>query len=57
MAYQVLSIKWRPKKFNEVIGQEHVTTAVSNAIKLDRVAHAFCFACPRGVGKTTVDII
>ena len=54
MAYQVLSIKWRPKKFNEVIGQEHVTTALSNAIKLDRVAHAFCFAGPRGVGKTTV---
>ena len=54
MTYQVLSIKWRPKNFNDVIGQNHVTISLANAIKRDRVAHAFCFTGPRGVGKTTV---
>ena len=53
MSYKVLSLKWRPNTFNEVIGQDHVTKALSNAIKLDRVAHAFTFSGPRGVGKTT----
>ena len=53
MAYQVLSLKWRPKKFEDVIGQKHVSITLSNAIKLNRVAHAFTFSGPRGVGKTT----
>jgi len=53
MAYQVLSLKWRPKAFNDVVGQEHITQALSNAIKLNRVAHAFTFSGPRGVGKTS----
>ena len=53
MSYKVLSLKWRPKLFNEVIGQNHITLALTNAISLDRVAHAFTFSGPRGVGKTT----
>ena len=53
MAYQVLSLKWRPKNFEDVIGQKHVSITLSNAIKLHRVAHAFTFSGPRGVGKTT----
>ena len=53
MAYQVLSLKWRPSKFKDVVGQDHVTNALSNAIKMNRVAHAFTFSGPRGVGKTT----
>jgi len=53
MAYQVLSLKWRPKTFNDVVGQNHITNALSNAIKLNRVAHAFTFSGPRGVGKTS----
>jgi len=53
MAYQVLSLKWRPNKFEDVIGQKHISITLSNAIKLDRVAHAFTFSGPRGVGKTT----
>ena len=53
MTYKVLSLKWRPKTFNEVIGQNHITLSLSNAIELNRVAHAFTFSGPRGVGKTT----
>ena len=53
MAYQVLSLKWRPKSFHDVVGQSHITSALSNAIKLNRVAHAFTFSGPRGVGKTS----
>ena len=53
MTYKVLSLKWRPQKFTEIIGQDHISVALSNAIKLDRVAHAFIFSGPRGVGKTT----
>ena len=53
MAYQVLSLKWRPKTFDDVVGQKHITNALSNAIKLNRVAHAFTFSGPRGVGKTS----
>jgi len=53
MTYQVLSIKWRPQKFEDVIGQQHVTTTLQNSIKQDRLAHAFLFTGPRGVGKTT----
>ncbi|MFT5430213.1 MAG: DNA polymerase-3 subunit gamma/tau [Myxococcota bacterium] len=53
MSYLVLARKCRPTNFEEIIGQEHVTRALSNAIRLDRVAHAFLFTGARGVGKTT----
>ncbi|MGE4357021.1 MAG: DNA polymerase III subunit gamma/tau [Candidatus Omnitrophota bacterium] len=54
MSYLVFARKWRPKNFEEVLGQEHVTTTLKNAISLNRIAHAYLFAGPRGVGKTTV---
>ena len=53
MAYQVLARKWRPQRFDEVIGQEPVTRTLRNAIASSRIAHAFVFAGPRGSGKTT----
>ena len=53
MSYKVLALKWRPNSFDEVIGQNHVTRSLKNAIKLNRVSHAFTFSGPRGVGKTT----
>tara|TARA_B100000579_G_C22832032_1_gene856577 strand:+ start:1040 stop:2680 length:1641 start_codon:yes stop_codon:yes gene_type:complete len=53
MGYKVLALKWRPQKFEQVIGQEHITKALNNAIKFDRLSHAFTFSGPRGVGKTT----
>ncbi|MBD3276521.1 MAG: AAA family ATPase, partial [Candidatus Marinimicrobia bacterium] len=53
MAYQVLSRKWRPQKFEDVVGQQHVATTLQNSIKQDRLAHAYLFTGPRGVGKTT----
>ena len=53
MAYQVLARKWRPQRFDEVIGQEPVTRTLRNAIAGSRIAHAFVFAGPRGSGKTT----
>ena len=53
MAYKILSLKWRPTNFSEVVGQDHISNALSNAIKLDRIAHAFTFSGPRGVGKTS----
>jgi DNA polymerase-3 subunit gamma/tau len=53
MAYQVTARKWRPKKFEDVVGQEHITATLMNAIKTNRIAHAFIFTGPRGVGKTT----
>ena len=53
MSYQILSLKWRPKKFSDIVGQKHISQALANAIKLDRVAHAFTFSGPRGVGKTS----
>ena len=53
MSYLVLARKWRPQTFDEVVGQEHVTRTLRNAIRSDRVAHAFLFTGPRGVGKTT----
>lgn len=52
--YLVIARKWRPRTFDEVIGQEHVTRTLKNAIRSDRVAHAYLFTGPRGVGKTTV---
>ena len=53
MSYLVLARKWRPQTFDDVIGQEHVTRTLRNAIRSERVAHAFLFTGPRGVGKTT----
>ena len=53
MTYIVLARKWRPTQFEEVVGQEHVTRTIKNALRQNRIAHAFIFAGPRGVGKTT----
>ena len=53
MSYQVLARKWRPQRFDEVVGQQPVTRTLRNAIASGRVAHAFVFAGPRGCGKTT----
>ncbi len=52
--YQVIARKFRPQQFDDVVGQEHVTRVLCNAIELDRLAHAFIFSGPRGVGKTSV---
>jgi DNA polymerase-3 subunit gamma/tau len=54
MSYQVLARKYRPQKFSEVIGQEHVTRTLKNAIEQDRTAHGYIFSGHRGIGKTTV---
>jgi len=54
MAYEVLARKWRPKGFDDVVGQEHVTRTLKNAIKTGRVAHAYLFVGPRGIGKTSL---
>ncbi|MEW6702227.1 MAG: DNA polymerase III subunit gamma/tau [Bacteroidota bacterium] len=53
MKYIVTARKWRPQIFEEVVGQEHITTTLKNAILNNRIAHAYLFAGPRGVGKTT----
>ena len=53
MSYQVLSLKLRPQRFDEVVGQTHVTRTLQNAIGLNRVAHGYILSGPRGVGKTT----
>src|SRR5580765_1824886 len=53
MAYQVLARKWRPQRFDDVIGQRGVTQTLQNAIAANRIAQSFVFAGPRGVGKTT----
>jgi DNA polymerase III subunit gamma/tau len=53
MQYQVLARKWRPQNFNDLVGQEHVSRTLVNAIISGRVAHAFLFSGPRGSGKTT----
>ena len=50
----VLYRKYRPKSFDEVVGQNHVVSAVQNAIRQGKAAHAYLFSGPRGVGKTTV---
>ena len=54
MSYQVLARKWRPQTFAGVVGQEHVTRALCNAIRLGRLHHAYLFSGTRGVGKTTL---
>lgn len=54
MSYQVLARKWRPKKFEELMGQEHVVTVLVNALAQQRLHHAYLFTGTRGVGKTTI---
>ena len=54
MSYQVIARKYRPQRFSEVVGQEHVTQTLSNAIEQNRIAHAYLFVGPRGTGKTTI---
>ena len=54
MSYLVLARKWRPKRFAELVGQEHVVRALTNALHTGRVHHAFLFTGTRGVGKTTI---
>jgi len=53
MNYVVSARKWRPQKFEEVVGQEHISKTIKNAIVNNRIAHAYLFAGPRGIGKTT----
>jgi DNA polymerase III subunit gamma/tau len=53
MSYQVIARKWRPQRFDDVVGQQAVTRTLRNALASGRLAHAFVFAGPRGVGKTT----
>ncbi len=54
MTYEVLARKWRPRQFDDVVGQEHVTRTLINAIRAQRVAHAYLFVGPRGIGKTSI---
>lgn len=54
MSYQVLARKWRPRNFEQVIGQRHVIRALENALKMGRLHHAYLFTGTRGVGKTTI---
>jgi DNA polymerase-3 subunit gamma/tau len=54
MSYQVIARKYRPQRFEDVVGQEHVTQTLANAIQQNRIAHAYLFVGPRGTGKTTV---
>ncbi|HEX5960352.1 MAG TPA: DNA polymerase III subunit gamma/tau [Rhodanobacteraceae bacterium] len=54
MSYQVLARKWRPKQFDELVGQEHVVRALTHALDSGRVHHAYLFTGTRGVGKTTI---
>src|SRR5277367_2645834 len=54
MSYQVIARKYRPQRFADVVGQEHVTQTLGNAITQNRIAHAYLFVGPRGTGKTTI---
>ena len=54
MTYQVLARKWRPKQFQDVIGQEHVTKTLQNSVLKKQVGHAYLLTGTRGVGKTTI---
>jgi DNA polymerase-3 subunit gamma/tau len=54
MSYLVLARKWRPQRFDEIVGQRHVALTLGNALRTDRVSHAYLFAGPRGVGKTSM---
>ncbi len=51
--YQILALKWRPKHFKDVVGQDHITDTLQKAFEKNRIAQAFLFAGPRGIGKTT----
>ena len=51
--YQVIARRWRPKQFDEIVGQDHITRTLKNAITQNRIAHAYLFVGPRGTGKTT----
>jgi len=53
MTYIVLARRWRPQQFSDIIGQEHVSKTLANAIETGRIAHSYIFAGPRGIGKTT----
>ena len=53
MAYQVTARKWRPRQFDQVVGQEHITATLKNAVHSERIAQCYLFCGPRGVGKTT----
>ena len=53
MSYQVIARKWRPQKFSDMVGQEHLARTLKNAIMSGRIAHAYLFVGPRGIGKTT----
>jgi len=54
MGYEVLARKWCPQQFEDVVGQDHVTQTLKNAISSERVHHAFLFVGPRGIGKTSI---
>ena len=54
MTYQVLARKWRPRVFEEIVGQPHVVQALTNALESKRLHHAYLFTGTRGVGKTTL---
>ncbi|MDD5678737.1 MAG: DNA polymerase III subunit gamma/tau [Kiritimatiellae bacterium] len=54
MEYEVLARKWRPRQFQDVVGQDHVVKTLTNAIRMNRVAHAYLFVGPRGIGKTSI---
>src|SRR6202007_3397760 len=54
MAYQVLARKYRPQRFSDVVGQDHVTRTLLNALSQNRVAHGYIFSGHRGIGKTTI---
>ncbi|MEW8383436.1 MAG: DNA polymerase III subunit gamma/tau, partial [Candidatus Thiodiazotropha taylori] len=54
MSYQVLARKWRPQLFGQLVGQQHVVTALNNALERERLHHAYLFTGTRGVGKTTL---
>jgi DNA polymerase-3 subunit gamma/tau len=54
VSYQVIARKYRPQRFSDVVGQEHVTQTLANAIQQNRIAHAYLFCGPRGTGKTTI---
>jgi DNA polymerase III subunit gamma/tau len=54
MTYQIIARKWRPRTFDEVVYQDHISTTLQNSIRQDRISHAYIFSGPRGVGKTTM---
>ena len=53
IGYQVIARRWRPKQFDELVGQDHIVRTLSNAIESQRIAHAYLFVGPRGTGKTS----